>query len=82
MDPQRDRFTAVVEGADQIEGPQRPLAVEVLGHQQADDLPKVFPRSTFRRRSPDVRPDVEIRCGDPAWLRSGYVDTLHRARLA
>jgi hypothetical protein len=41
VDSGRDRFAAVAERADHVERPQRPIALEVLGHQAADSLPEV-----------------------------------------
>ena len=39
MKPGRDRFAAVGEWTDDVERPQRPCPIEVLGHQLADGLP-------------------------------------------
>ena len=82
VDADGDRFAAVGKWADQVESPQWPLAVEVLGHQRAHGPPEVIPRGAFGLRlPPDVFADVEIGCVDPSRFISGYVDALRRARL-
>jgi hypothetical protein len=43
VDADRDGLASICQRPDHVERPQRPTAVEVLGHQRADDPPHVGP---------------------------------------
>lgn len=81
MNPGGDRLSAVIEWTDDIEGPQRPLVVEMLGHQGADCTPQIVPRGARVGIRPDVVTDVEGGRLDPPRPVTGGVDALTRTRL-
>ena len=64
---------------DHVERPQRPTAVEMLGHQPADDAPQVGLRVALRVAvAPDVLADVEGLGRHPPWFRAAGVHPVGR----
>ena len=82
VDASGDSLPTIGEWPDHIEGPQWPVAIEVLRHQITDDLPHIGLGGGRRgRRVPDVIVDVEVRRWDPSRISTRRVDTLGRPWL-